>query len=331
MAQSLSGAGTLGSWSARNPDIGTAEAAIRRLRSRARGGAQRTSVVSLVVLTDDDPHEATAAVQVTRALAGRVPGRAIVVSTFADGAPVTRASITVRTIERGTGHPLCVEEVRLQVRGEAVEHLASIVEPWVLPGVPFAVWLPRRLPRSERLVIDADRVLIDGDRLASPIGRDDLGTLSRLPATDLAWVRQEPWRLVLAEAFAGMAQSVFVSGVERIEASGSRAWSAVLAGWLMSRLGLAPAAIGLVEADRAAVHIEAHHSGRQATLTAQAVDHDEVQITSTVGGGPPRQRRLRLPRPSVTTDLEAALTSRPGPDETWKRAMDGAIALLEQQ
>jgi hypothetical protein len=134
-----------------------------------------------------------------------------------------------------------------------------------------------------------------------------------------------------ADAFAGTERSPFLRGVERLDASGSRAWSALMAGWLMSRLALAPPAIRLIEADRTAVLIRARHDGRQATIAADAVDDQEVQITTTVTNRPSRRRRLRLPTRSTAADLEAALTSRPGPDEIWERATAGALRLLEQR
>lgn len=327
----MKGAHTVGSWSAEDPDIASAEAAIRRMRAAFRAGAVRTSVLSLVVLAEDVT-EAPAAVQATQDLADRVPGRVIVVTTLPHGDTGTNASVSVRTLERGAGPPSCVEQVHLEVRGDALHHLGSIVGPWILPGLPLAVWLPRRLPRpSEPLVSDADRVLIDTHRSTRPIDHADLLALSRLPTTDLAWVRLQPWRLLLADAFAGTERSPFLHGVERLDASGTRAWSALMAGWLMSRLALAPPAIRLIEADRAAVHIRARHDGRQATIAADAVDDQEVQVTTTVTNRPSRRRRLRLPTRSTAADLEAALTSRPGPDEICERATAGALLLLERR
>ena len=49
-----------------------------------------------------------------------------------------------------------------------------------------------------------------------------------------------------------------VRGVERADVVGGAPWSALVGGWLTSRLDLAPANVRLVAGDRRAVHLWAH-------------------------------------------------------------------------
>src|SRR5690606_6861395 len=134
------------------------------------------------------------------------------------------------------------------INGGALAYVGSIVEPWILPGLPLAVWLPRRLPRrGEPVVTRASQVIVDSARVEHPLTEPDLAGLRELATTDLAWIRLRPWRLLLAGAFMSPDMSRFVIGVEHVDITGSRPWSALLGGWLMSRLELSPASIRLVD------------------------------------------------------------------------------------
>lgn len=322
----------LGLWSAADADIGEAEVAIRRIRACDPAGSLRNAAVSLVALVDDDRREARAALQTTDALGRRVPGRYIVVSTFADRPSGTKASIKVSLVERTDTVPLCVEQVRLYVNGGALTYLSSIVEPWTLPGLPVAVWLPRRLPRRrEPVVADADHVIVDSARLGHPLAELDLAALGEHASTDLAWIRLRPWRLLLADAFSGADVSPFALGIEQVDITGGQSWSTLLAGWLMSRLELLPSSIRLVDGERAGVHVQARYGGRRAEIVAEAVDADEVHVTTTVNGNATRRHVVYLPERPLEDDLEDALRDRPGPDETWMRAAAATIGWLEHQ
>ncbi|HZA76308.1 MAG TPA: glucose-6-phosphate dehydrogenase assembly protein OpcA [Acidimicrobiales bacterium] len=322
----------LGLWSAPDADVGDAEAAIRRIRACDPAGSIRNAVVSLVTLVDDDRRNATAALRATGALGRRVPGRCIVVSTFAARPAGMKASINVSLVERTDTKSVCVEHVRLYVNGGAIANLSSIVEPWILPGLPLAVWLPGRLPRrGEPVVTRANQVIIDSARIGRPLAELDLAGLGELGTTDLAWIRLRPWRLLLADSFQGADISPFALGVEHADITGTRPWSTLLAGWLMSRLELSPANIRLADGDQPKVQIRARHRDRQAELLIEAVDAYEVRVATTVVGNAARRRLVRLPERFLVDDLEDALRSRPGPDATWMRAAVSAIDLLEHQ
>jgi glucose-6-phosphate dehydrogenase assembly protein OpcA len=318
----------LGRWSASDVDIDTAEAAIRWIRSRDSAGVLRNAVVTLVALVDDDRREAAAALRATDALGQRVPGRFIVVSTFLDRPSGTAASIKVNLVRRGEETPICVEHVRLSVGGGSLTYLDAIVEPWILPGLPVAVWLPGSLSRAgEPVVSGADCVIIDSSRLGRPLTAADLVRLDALPCTDLAWIRLRPWRRLLAEAFTGADVAPFVFAVDRLDIYGTRRWSELLAGWLISRLGLTPSSIRLVDGDVTSVHLCARQRDQRAELVVEAVDVAHVRLAVTLPGDVTRRHLVHLPEPCLVDDLEDALLSRPGPDDLWRRAAESAIGL----
>lgn len=312
----------LGLWSTTDPNSDDAEAALQRIRAGSRQGTLRNAVVSLVVLADDDIRGAMATLDVGDRLAARVPSRVVVVSTLPDWPSGTRVSIKVGVIERSGAAPVTVEQVHLYAGGEAIAHLDAIVDPWILPGLPVAVWLPGRLPRpGEPVVADAHRVIVDSHQLGRPLDEVDLTVLSGLPAVDLAWVRLRPWRLLLADAVAGGDVS-FAAGVDRIDVTGrGQAWT-LLAGWLASSLGVPGSGIRLADGHPPAVHLRARRGGRRAELAAVAVDDRQVRVTTTVAGRTARQHVVGLPEESLVSDLEAALTARSGRNEMWERAAE---------
>jgi glucose-6-phosphate dehydrogenase assembly protein OpcA len=321
----------LGLWSAPDVGIGAAEHAIRRIRGGHPVGSLRTAEVSLVALVDDDPAGRRAALVMTDALCTRVPGRYVVVSTAPAAPTGTRTSIKVSLVERDGSPPLCVEQVHIYVNGGALAHIAAIVEPWILPGLPLAAWLPGRLPRrDDPVVATADHVIVDSERIGGPLTEADLAGLGGLSGVDLAWIRLRPWRLLLSDAFTGEDVSSLVRGVEDVAITGRPPWSTLLAGWLMSRLDLPPASIRVVDGEPRAVRLRVRDGDRRAEMV-EVDGAGHVRVTTTVGRGATRRRVVQVPDRALLDDLTDALRSPPGRDETWLRAADGALALRSDQ
>ena len=161
----------------------------------------------------------------------------------------------------------------------------------------------------------ADRVVVDSDRLGRALDDGDLAALRDQPAIDLAWVRLHPWRRLLADAFAAHELSPMVRGVERADIVGGVPWSALVGGWLTSRLDLAPANVRLVAGDRRAVHLWAQLPGRRAEVSAAVVGDHRVRV-ATVADGVERHHVVGLPAASLAADVGVALDgrvrSRPG-------------------
>ena len=316
----------LGLWSIANADNDSAEAALQWIRADLPAGALRNAVLSLVVLVDD-PHDTMSALRVGYALGAVLPSRVVVVSCLPDGPTDTKTSLVVRLVERDGAPPLCVEQVHLRARGDAVAHVGAIVRPWLLPGLPVAVWVPARVPgATEPGVAGADRVVVDSDRLGRVLDDDDLAALRDQPAIDLAWVRLRPWRRLLADAFAAHELSPMVRGVERAHIVGGAPWPALVGGWLTSRLDLAPANVRLVAGDRRTVHLWAQLPGRRAEVSAAVVDDHRVRVVA-VAGGIERHHVVGLPAASLAADVGAALTVGSGHDPAWEHTAAAATAL----
>ena len=316
----------LGVWSVANADNDSAEAALRRLRAVHPAGALRNAVLSLVVLVDD-PRDTMSVLRVGDALGAALPSRVVVVSCLPDGPTNTRTSLIVRLVERDGAPPLCVEQLHLRASGDAVAHVEAIVRPWLLPGLPVAVWVPARVPgATEPGVAGADCVVVDSDRLGRVLDDGDLAALRDQPAIDLAWVRLHPWRRLLADAFAAHDLSPMVRGFERADIVGGAPWSALVGGWLTSRLDLAPANVRLVAGDRRAVHLWAQLPGRRTEVSAAVVGDHRVRVV-TVAGGVERNHVVSLPAASLAADVGVSLTVGSGRDRGWEHAAAAARAL----
>src|SRR5205085_853152 len=207
---------TLGTWQSDGVTVGQVESALSDLRRHEERAAVRTSVLTLVVVAKD-AEEADQTLDVVRHLGARHPSRTLVLVPEDDGDESRLdANAAVRLLERD-GRTVCVEEVILEVRGRARHHLDSLVEPFTLPDLPVAVWLPSRLPSAgDPLLEAADRVIVDTRVVGSQADAlSKLASLSkRCAVTDLSWTRLKPWRQLLASLFEGAVYRPFLDGVQ---------------------------------------------------------------------------------------------------------------------
>jgi glucose-6-phosphate dehydrogenase assembly protein OpcA len=81
---------------------------------------------------------------------------------------------------------------------------------------------------TTRMIVDSDQAGIDA------VARVDAMATGLV---DLAWVRTGPWREAIAALFDGRSQRRLLDHLVAVEVSGPRNQSALLAGWLRSRLG----------------------------------------------------------------------------------------------
>src|SRR5205085_9927256 len=134
---------------------------------------------------------------------------------------------------------VCVETIRIHLRGRRMQAPASVVQPLLIPDLPvFLRW--RGLPPFgeqpfEQLVDVADRLIVDSTEwpdLPSPYAQ--LAEIfDRVVVSDIAWARTSRWRPMLASLWPQIAE------VKTIRVTGTAAQAHLLAGWLRSRLGRA--------------------------------------------------------------------------------------------
>ena len=321
---------TLGSWEGDGVTVAQIAAALSDLRRHEQRAAVRTSVLTLVAVVRD-PEVVDGTIETVRELGTRHPSRTLVlVIADTDEDPGIDATVSVHAL-RSQGPTVCFEDVVLRVRGPARWHLDSLIEPFTLPDLPVAVWLPNRLPSlGDPLLDTADRVVVD----TRAIGErpDSLAQVSRLlrklPVTDLSWVRIAPWRSLLAGLFEGHASRPFLDHVTRIEVAGHFGPRHLMAGWLMATLELTRAHVHTEEAEHVSIRITAEHEGRVGRFSverpaAERVIHSSVDIDD----GPTVEQTWRLRDRWPSRSLADALT-RIGDDPVYRRALRGALELL---
>lgn len=318
---------TLASWHADSTTIPEILAALDDVRRAEIRAAVRTAVLTLVVLADDD--DCSMFLRTIREMAFSHPAHALVLVVGDADAP-TRcgADVEVHALARD-GSSVCVEDVVLRVAGPMVRHLDSVVEPFTLPDLPVAVWLPGRLtPLGDPILAAADRVVVDSKELA---GLDSLTTVAalvrRFPVVDLSWVRLQPWREITASLFDGDLVRPFVHGVRAATVWGKPGPRHLLGGWLVSRLGLDPGAVALVDERHASIALDCEVDGRRARVRVERPHVERyIETAVEVDGMAPQVRTLRLRDRSPGRVLGAAL-ARLGHDRVYEQALSSAVAL----
>jgi len=225
---------------------------IRRKFAQAEGGEDdhphpRNCVMTLVAVVSTEADERKAQ-QVCTAIANHHPSLAIVVREQARVADHIDASITTPAAP-----PADYELVTLHVQGAAGEHLAGLVDPLLVSGVPTYLWWLGTPPFGSKELRDAlqiaDALVVDSARFERPyhsfLGLADLTahTHRHLGLSDFQWARLAPWRETLAQFFSPAERRRFMSGISEIgidyagEGRGNRIAAVLLIGWLASAQG----------------------------------------------------------------------------------------------
>ncbi len=210
-----------------------------------------TSVAEIEALLDETPSQRTrvathmawvppewvdAAERVLHGLGPRIPSRTILLHPD----PKAKRDGLDASIEHerfpGEDTSVCVEIVRLWLRGATVKAPASVVVPLQIPDLPvFLRWRgrpPFGRTELEQLVGVSDRLIVDSAEWRGlPQAYERLAELfARIAASDLAWARTLPWRAGLADLWPGVRKA------RTLEVTGPRAEALLLTGWLRSRL-----------------------------------------------------------------------------------------------
>jgi glucose-6-phosphate dehydrogenase assembly protein OpcA len=243
------------------------------------------------------------------------------------------------------------ELVTMRVRGAAGQHLAGLIDPLTMSGVPTYLWWVGTPPFGKREVDDgvkvSDALIVDSSRFERPY-HSFLG-LSRLAANrhqrlgigDLQWSRLRPWRETIAQFFSPAERRAFLNGISSVgidyagEGRGNRIAAAVLTGWIASALGwklqrAAAGAGGVVAAhyvaegwrpiDVAFRSVKKRHleSGEVTTVRIEGASGGQT-FSLTVHRDP---ERLPLPEPP---DPSYSAVHRPGGED------DAGVELAERR
>ena len=319
---------TLGEWHGEATSVSAVEAAIADLRRQESKAAVRTAVLTLVAVVEQGDCEA--ARDLVLELGMRHPSHAVLLVTGdATGAPAINADVRVHLLEGEEQRALCFEDVVLSVQGPAVDHIDSIIEPFVLPDLPCVAWFPYRLPNlSDSALGAADRVILDSRLLDDPRHYADVAALARhFPLADLSWVRLEPWRELLAGLFEGATFRPFVHQVRSVTVKGKPGPRRLLAGWLASRLGLNRSQVHLEDAAHVTMEVHAEVDGHGGHfVVSRPTDERIIEATAAIDGGPSHSRTLRMRDRSPARVLGQAL-ARLHHDDVYDEALAAAVDL----
>jgi len=295
----------------------------------------RACTHNLIVACQDDDGVADATRTVAR-LSEQFPGRMLVVSVAEEaqgGAERSDLDAFVSThCHRGAaGSRVCCEQVTLAARGPRGMSLIPETVLQLLEGdVPVYTWWRRTSlaadPLWEPLARLSDRCIVNSATSADPArALADLAGLAsndawRGASGDLAWIRLEPWREIVAAQFDSGLTRGYLDGISAVEIdTASTTAGAYLVAWLASRLGWslddrqaawrrpdgAAVAVRLAP-DRGsgsrligAVRIEATDLGRTARLVAErtAPDEDSVRLRVEAEHACPPPSILKIRRP----------------------------------
>ena len=239
-------------------EVAAALSSIRRNFAHGEAGDDehphaRNCVMTLVAVANNSADEARAQAA-SIAIAAHHPHMAIVVCEELNvRAGRIDASIGTHPLSpSSTVHAQC-EVVLLHVRGAAGEHLAALVDPLLLSGVPVYLWWLDTPPFGARELLDAiricDALVVDSSRFDRPyqsfLGLADLalGAHRHLGVADFQWARLEAWREAIAEFFEPKERRDYMKGIAEVgidyvgKGRGNRIAGSLLVGWLASALG----------------------------------------------------------------------------------------------
>jgi len=239
-------------------DVLDALSEIRHTFARAEAGDDehvhpRNCVMTLIGVTPNEPDEELAR-RTTLAIATQHPAQAIVIR---EQAPVQGRHLDAWiTSEIRRPEMTCAwqcEIVTLHVPGQAAEHLAELVDPLLVSGVPTYLWWLSTPPFGKDELLDALRVcdglVVDSSRFDEPYHsfRQMSALLKvahhRLGLADLQWARLRPWRETIAQFFTPLDRRPFLGGISEVgvnyvgEGRGNRIAAALITGWIAAALG----------------------------------------------------------------------------------------------
>lgn len=230
---------------------------VRHSFARAEAGEEglphpRNSVMTLVSVAPNSVEE-TRAILASTAIAKDHPSLSIVVR---DEPRVRSGRIDASVM----AHPIDeqnnlapVELVVLRVQGAVGAHLAGLVDPLLVSGVPVYLWWLSTPPFGSAELNDSlricDALVVDSSRFDRPyhsfLALSDIAHKSHphMGLGDLQWERLSPWRETTAQFFAPASRRHLMNGLSEIgidyagDGRGNRIGAAMLAGWFASSLG----------------------------------------------------------------------------------------------
>ena len=326
-------------------DVLAALSGIRRKFAQAEAGDEehphpRNVVMTLVAVATTGADERRAQ-RAGMAIAAQHPSLAIVVSEE----PKVRtgridASITTHLLNPSSANPVQCEVVSLHVHGAAGNHLAELVDPLLLSGVPTYLWWLDTPPFGTKELVNAlricDSLIVDSARFDRPyhsfLGLADLALTSHqhLGVADFQWARLMPWRETIAQFFEPKERRTYMAGIAELgvdyvgDGRGNRIAAALLIGWFASAMGWkVKRAVG-GSGGVVVAHFEVE-GGRQLEVAFRSVPkahlaQGEISAVRIAGAASGATFQLSVQR---DPERQHRLTSEVGPSELTQRHHPG--------
>lgn len=247
-------------WHGEDVSISDVLGALNRVRhsfARAEAGDQdhphpRNCVMTLVSVAPNSVEE-TRAILASTAIATHHPSLSIVVR----DEPRVRAgridaSVMAHPVDSQLNEPMPCELVVLRVQGAAGSHLAGLVDPLLVSGVPTYLWWLGTPAFGKDELMDAlriaDALVLDSARFERPyqsflaLAELALHSHRKLGLADFQWQRLTPWREAVAQFFSPHDRMSMLNGINEVgidytgDGRGNRVAAAMLVGWLASSL-----------------------------------------------------------------------------------------------
>jgi len=249
-------------WHGESTSVSEVLAALNAIRAKfAReeaGDAEhphpRNCVMTLVAITSSEAEERRAQ-RACQLIACEHPAQLIVIREQAElrGSKIEASISTDTQRPQSAGASEC-ELVTLRVRGAAGDHLAALVDPLLVSGVPTFMWWAGTPQFGKPELADAlricDALVVDSARFDAPyhsfLGLAEQASShhhTNMGVADFQWSRLRPWREAIAQFFTPQPRRPFINGISEIgieysgDGRGNRIAAALLAGWLASSLG----------------------------------------------------------------------------------------------
>jgi glucose-6-phosphate dehydrogenase assembly protein OpcA len=215
-------------WDTSGSEIVKALAAERRT-----AGALASGLALTLVVVADEKHVAEAAEAATQAAAAHPCRLLVVVRRKVDADDRLDAEVQVG------GHMGANESVVMRMYGRLTLHAESVILPLLASDAPVVTWWHGETPDKlayDALAVQASRRVTDVSGTEDPLAALKRRAKDYAPGdTDLTWTRCTPWRALLAS---GLDDVMVVPTAAEVHAERDNASAALLAGWLMSRLGV---------------------------------------------------------------------------------------------
>lgn len=208
----------------------------------------RASLVNFAIYSED-PSSLARNSELLAHITGEHACRALLILSVPDAAQKrARAWINAHCRPYQGKQVVCSEQISFVLEGGDAAQLQNVVFAHLDSDLPLIVWWQGALTKNfeERFYSRIDTLIIDSSTWADPLGEFDHLTKTIASETadfdvrDLSWTRSHFMRVALATAFQDAKARERLPMVERIEIShskGQRCAAALLAGWIMQRMG----------------------------------------------------------------------------------------------